>query len=200
MAFIRLPLGIRVALEYEVFGKVVVNVYHVTTTDPIITLKLVDIAQVFAAWWDAHLSTSMSHDISLTSVTALSLDVANGEKVTVVVSPPVAGGSPNPAVSNNVAIVASFSTARTGRSYRGRCYHAGLTEQAVTANEISGAMSAVLIGYYADLITSLTTNNAELVVASFQSAGVPRIEGVATPVESIGMNLRVDTQRRRLPK
>lgn len=200
MAYIRLPAGIRVAMEYEVFGKVVVNVYHVTTTDPIITVKLLDIAQVFADWWSAQFNNSLSQDIALTAVTALNLDVANGEKQTLVISPPVDGDSPNPAVPNNVAIVASFGTGLTGRSYRGRAYHAGLTENTVTGNEISSALASLLIGYYGVLQTDLAAENALLVVASFYSGGLPRATGVATEVESVSMNLRVDTQRRRLPK
>lgn len=200
MAYIRLPLGIRVALEYEVFGKVVVNVYHVTTTDPIISVQLLDIAQVFATWWAGGISDEFSSDIALTTVTALNLDEESGEKVTLVIAPPTEGALAPPTVSNNVAIVASFATAKTGRSFRGRAYHAGLNEASVTDNDIGVARAAAVVGHYADLVTSLAVQNALLVVGSFQSGGVPRAVGVATPVESVSMNTRVDTQRRRLPK
>ena len=200
MAYIKLPLGIRVALEYEVFGKVVVNIYHVTTTDPIITIKLLDIAQLFAAWWDAEVSVYFSQDIALNAVTAHNLNVPNGEKVTLVVSPPTAGQLPAGAVSNNVAIVASLFTAQTGRSFRGRSYHAGLDDPSVTANSIATGKAAGIVATYGDLVTSLALENAILVVASFQSESAPRAEGIATEVESVAVNLRVDTQRRRLPK
>jgi len=200
MLFIRLPLGIKVAMEYEVFGKVVVNVYHVTTTDPIVTLQLLDIAQVFKAWWDSNMSSLFSEDIALNAVTALNLDEENGEKVTLVVSPAIPGTVVDEATPNNVAIVASLSTVKTGRSFRGRSYHAGLNDASVTENSISTAKAALIVTAYGSLITSLAVQNAELVVASFQSLGVPRAIGVATPVDSISVNTRVDTQRRRLPK
>lgn len=200
MAYIRLPLGIRVAVEYEVFGKIVVNIYHVTTTDPIITLKLLDIAEVFEAWWDANLSDEFSQDIALTTVTALNLNEENGEKLTLVVSPPIAGTVLSDAVPNNVAIVTSFATAKTGRSFRGRSYQAGLTESSRTGNVIGITRATAIIAAYGDLVTLLDVQNAELVVASFQTLGAPRELGVATPVESISVDLRLDTQRRRLPK
>lgn len=199
MAFIRLPLGIRVAVEYEVFGKIVVNIYHVTTTDPIITLKLLDIAQVFQAWWDADFSALWSEDISLVTVTALNLNEANGAKVTLVVSPPLPGLVAVPALPNNVAVVASFATAKTGRSFRGRSYQAGIGEPSVLGNDIGVGKATEIVAEYASLITLLAVQDAILVVASFQNAGAPREEGVATEVESVSVNTRVDTQRRRLP-
>lgn len=199
MAYIRLPAGIRVALEYEVFGKVVVNVYHVTTTDPIVTVKLLDIAELFADWWTATLSDDFSTDIGLTQVTALNLDEENGEKQTFVVSPPTVGGLAEAATSNNVAIVASFATAKTGRSFRGRSYQAGLPEIQITENLITTVRAASIVSSYGALALLLAVENALFVVASFVTAGAPRAEGVATEIESIAVNTRVDTQRRRMP-
>lgn len=199
MAFIRLPSGIRVAVEYEAFGKVVVNVYHVTTTDPIVTIKLFDIADVFEDWWANTIKTNFSDEIALTSITAHNLDVANGEKITQPVTPVIPGGSANAAVPNNVAIVLTMNTALTGRSFRGRAYHAGLTRAAVTGNNIDTTLAASILTDYIQLTANLAVANAVLVVASFQTGGAPRAEGVATPVQSFAVNTRIDTQRRRLP-
>lgn len=200
MAYIRLPAGVKVALEYEVFGKIVVNVYHVTTTDPILTLKLFDIAEIFADWWETSLAAQMSNDIALTAVTAHNLDVVNGEKVTFPVSPPVPGGTVQDATTNNVALVASFRTDLTGRSFRGRAYHAGLPAAVIDENEVTVVKAANILASYVVLDTALVSDNCTQVVASFQSGGVPRSVGVATPVSSVIVNTRVDTQRRRLPK
>ena len=200
MPFIELPLGIRVALEYEVFGKVVVNVYHVTTTEPIITIKLLDIAEVFEAWWLDSMSDLFSEDIALTTVTALDLSQVNGEKQTLVVSPPLPGLLLNEAVTNNVAVVASLATAKTGRSFRGRSYHAGMNTLQLEENHIPSARAASMVLGYGELITALGLEASVLVVASFQSENEPRVVGVATPVDSVSVNTRVDTQRRRLPK
>lgn len=199
MAYIRLPLGVRVAMEYEVFGKIVVNVYHITTSDPIVTVKLLDIVDVFESWFGLTMAPAISDDVSLIQITALNLDVPNGEKVTVPVSPAIPGDVALPAVSNNVALVCTFQTAKTGRSFRGRAYIAGLTEDGVTANNVTPASAAFFIAAYVQLLSDLDADSDTLVVASFQSAGVPRAEGVSTRIESISVNTRVDTQRRRLP-
>lgn len=200
MAFIRLPLGIRVALEFDLAGKTVVNVYHVTTEDPIVTVKLIDIALVFIDWWDNNLSTQMSQDILLFAATALNLNVENGEKITQPVTPVIPGTQPSDAVSNNVALVVGMKTDKTGRSFQGRSYLAGLGEPSVTNNHIEVAKAAAFGSSFVSLSGDLAVENADLVVASFQAGGVPRVEGVATKVTSYIVNTRVDTQRRRLPK
>lgn len=199
MAYIRLPLGIKVALEYEAHGKIVVNIYHVTTSDPIVTIKLLDIAQVFETWWDANMSDNMSNEIALVQVTCLNLNEANGEKLTLVVLPPIPGTIVGTSVPNNVAQVISMHTPLTGRSFRGRAYHAGITSGDVDGNELDPLVVAAMVLDYGLLEGSLDFIDTQLVVASFVTAGAPRAEGVATPVTSFSATSRVDTQRRRLP-
>lgn len=199
MAFIRLPDGVRVALEYEAFGKIVVNVYHVTTTDPIITVKLVDIAEIFETWWAVDMASNFSDEIELTNITALNLDEANGEKIILPITPAVPGGMASTAVPNNVALVVSMNTAQTGRSFRGRAYSAGLSSADVDGNDITSVKAAAIITDYEQLDTDLTAENVQLVVASFVSNKAPRAEAIGTNVVSFSANTRVDTQRRRLP-
>lgn len=199
MPYIELPLGVKVAMEYEQFGKVVVNVYHITTTDPIITVKLFDIADVFRDWWINTGSVGLSESIALHAVTAHDLSVPNGEKVTRVVSPAVPGGAAGEAASNNVALVVSFATAQTGRSFRGRAYLAGIRDADIAGNNVTEPLAAGIVSYFVELLIDLITKDCRLVVASFANGGVPREVGVATAVESIAVNTRVDTQRRRLP-
>ncbi len=199
MAYIRLPLGVRVAMEYEVFGKIVVNVYHVTCTDPIITAKLFDITDIFIDWWDSYTSIGLSPDIALVNVTALNLNVENGEKIENVVSPPLPGTAVGGANPNNVALVATLNTSQTGRSFRGRSYQAGLREADVTGNNTTTTITAWVVANYVALRTALVADNCLLTVASFVSGGLPRSEGIATTVDSVSCNTRIDTQRRRLP-
>lgn len=200
MAYIRLPLGIKVAVEYDWNGKAVVNVYHVTTSDPITTVKLADIATAFKNFVLTGLLNYISQEIALTGVTALNLDVANGERVSVPQTPPATGLYLQESVSNNVASVASLKTALTGRSFQGRSYIPGLPEAEVAQNQLSSLITAGIVSSFLSLDTLLAAENAELVVASFQSLGVPRAQGIATPVDVVFVNFRVDTQRRRLPK
>lgn len=200
MAYIRLPLGIKVALEYNWNGKAVVNIYHVTTADPITSIKLDAIADIFISWFTVNLALRLSDEIELTGVTAMNLDVPNGEKVEVAVTPPEAGQVASESVSNNVASVVTLGTLKTGRSFRGRTYVPGIAEVYVSSNDLDATLLAAIISDYVILDGLLFAADTELVVASFQTAGAPRAEGVATEVSSITANARVDTQRRRLPK
>lgn len=200
MAYIRLPLGIKIAVEYDWNGKVVVNIYHVTTTDPITTVKLTDIAQAFKTTIIATLLGYLNQDISLTGITALNLNIPNGSRVQLAVSPPSPGQYTGYSVSNNVASVLSLKTALTGRSFQGRSYIPGIPEAEVIQNQLGTTIAVGIVTWLTSLEVALGVENADLVVASFQTLGVPRGEGIATPVENVYVNLRVDTQRRRLPK
>lgn len=200
MPFIRLPGGIRVAMEYEAYGKIVVNIYHVTTDDPIITVKLIDIATIFESWWDNNMKGNFSSDIALINITALNLDEVNGEKIIYPISPAIPGTDVGTGNSNNVAIVVSLNTAQTGRSFRGRSYHAGLSKDELTGNHISSIKAAALLTDYEQLDTDLQIESVQLVVASFVTEGAPRAEALGTSVVSFSADTRVDTQRRRLPK
>lgn len=199
MAYIRLPLGVKIAVEYDWNNKLVVNVYHVTTTDPITTVHLVDIATAFRDTIIAGLLGFLADEISLVSITALNLNEPNGERIVLGVTPPSPGLYVGQSVSNNVASVASLKTALTGRSFQGRSYIPGVPEQEVAQNELSALIATGIITWFTSLEAALAIENTELVVASFQTLLLPRGEGVATPVDSVHVNLRVDTQRRRLP-
>ncbi len=200
MAYIKLPLGIKVALEFDLAGKVVVNIYHVTTTDPITSVKLTTIAQAFLDWWVASMAASFSQDVSVIGASCLNLDVENGEKIYVPETPPVPGLIAASALSNNVACVVTLDTDKTGRSFQGRTYLAGIGEHEVQGNTIDTTrVTALLVGMI-QLDADLAVLNTSMVVASFVTAGAPRAEGVPTRITAYSMNNRVDTQRRRLPK
>lgn len=200
MAYIKLPLGIRVALEFNWNGKPVVNIYHITTTDPITQIKLEDIAEIFLAWWETSMAGNVVANITNTSCTALNLDVPNGEKVQKINLVPVPGTLTGDSTPNNVAYAVSLKTALTGRSFQGRSFIGGLSELEVAGNNLLVARMAAILSAFVDLDAVLTLANSDLVVASFFSGGNPRAEGIPTIVTSFATNTRVDTQRRRLPK
>lgn len=199
MAPILLPSGMRVVQTFEYHGEEVINVFHATTTDPIDTAKLAAIGNIFRNWWNTDAKLAFSHDIALTLVTSLDLSVANGEKYEYPQIPPIQGSVATPAEPNNVAWVASHRTAKTGRSFAGRTYHAGVQIATVTNNDQSAAVTVVLAAAYVALNGYLSADNNTLVVASFYSGGVPRATGIGTPVTGTAINTQLDTQRRRMP-
>jgi hypothetical protein len=186
-------------LEFDLNGEIVINVYHATSTDPITGIKLLTIAQIMVSWWIDTQSDSFSQDLTLLSVETTDISIENGERVTLPASPFTPGAVLVEATPNNVAQVVTFLTAKTGRSFRGRSYLCGIDKDSVTDNEISLTATAVLAANFAQLRTDLDVEGVTLSVASFYHNLLPRVEGVATPIDSFRINQRVDTQRRRLP-
>lgn len=198
MAFIRVPDGVRLRVELDIFGKRVVNIHYATTPDIIDAVKLLALATRVRNWYQTYILATQSTEIAIAGVTATNMDVPNGEEARASFTPPVAGALPGLAVSANVAFVVSHLTAKTGRSFRGRTYVPGLRQTDTAQNVVNSARIAALLTGYAALITELNAENATLVVASFQSGGLPRAEAVTTPINGVVAGDRLDTQRRRL--
>jgi len=105
--------------------------------------------------------------------------------------------SGSPAAANAAACV-SLRTAYTGRSFRGRFYVGGLPQAAFgNAHLIDSGTAAALSGYFEDFITGLNTINKTLVVVSNYAAGVVRLIALATEVNAVITDTKIDSQRRR---
>jgi len=103
-------------------------------------------------------------------------------------------------VPNNVAIVMTHRTALAGRSYRGRTYLGGFTEAELARSFIVSSYGSSLETAWEAFASNVETDSNQLVILSRRTGGLERVEGIGTPVVSSGLrNLRVDTQRRRLP-
>ncbi len=200
MAFIPLPAGIRVAVEYTLDGKPVVNIYHISDDNPITQIRLDLVAAIFVNWWDTYLYLRMSNQIALVSVTATDVSVANGGQSIDAPVSPIPGDGVLAAATSQTALVVSLRTPKTGRSFRGRSYLAGLTRSEFTDNDVTTTFATNVAADFLELISDLNTNNFNLIVASYQEDGAPRTTGVATNVTTLIVNTRVDTQRRRIPK
>lgn len=200
MPFIALPYGFRVSMEYQLHGQVVVNVYHVITgADPIVMANLTLCAQLFRAWWANNFAGNFPDDIALHRITVKSLSVPNHLEWVEEVSPPVTGQQVTTSAPNNVALAVAGKTGFSGRWARGRNYLAGLNISEVVDNYIGTALAAAILADMVTLKESLTAENFTLGVASFFYNGAPRTFGVLTPYTMFTVDLRVDTQRKRLP-
>lgn len=106
----------------------------------------------------------------------------------------------------NVTMSVSFRTALRGRSFRGRNYVAGLTEDQVAGNIFISTLSASWKAAYEAIAAAIASTGWTWVVVSRFSGvdavtkePIPRAAGVTTPVLSvIVVDDFVDSQRRRL--
>lgn len=199
MAFIALPDGIKVSMEFALNGELVVNVYHVAYANPIVAANLSFLTDLFRDWWNLEMRQNFNIGVALNRVTALDVSVEDGLVDVLDVSPPIAGTVAGSVSPNNVATVISKLTGFSGRSFRGRTYFAGIAAAEVVDNFISSTLAAAMLVDMQSLSTQLQTNDYDLIVASYFANGAPRTEAVGTPVTAFAMDLRIDTQRRRLP-
>jgi hypothetical protein len=199
MAFIPLTNGVRIAVEYTLNGQAVINVYHVVSENPIVSVNLTALKDIFVAWWTTNLRPQFVPAIALSRIVLKDISEENGVELDWLVSPSVPGTLAGTATPNNVALVIGHKTGLAGRSFRGRTYHAGLAIADVTDNFAPAGRVANIITAYDALETALQGEDFHLVVASFYTNGAPRETAVGTVVQFHTGDLRVDTQRRRLP-
>jgi len=198
--FIPVPDGIRVVFRFILRGQPVTITIWVTTENEITETFLGVLADACLAWWDAGGKAAFSNELYLSTVEATQQNVQNGFQVTAVNDPPIAGGIVASAMPNNVAVVTTFRTSQIGRSHRGRVFLPGVASNDVSgSNVISGAVTD-FDDAMTDLLATMVTAGCTPVVVSKYHEGAARTTAVVTPITTIQVRSRVDTQRRRLPK
>lgn len=200
------PHAVKVAMRYLVDGLPMYNVLNVLCPGPASPADLTAIAGVFQAWWNAELRPSLSGAQQWLGADLYALD-GPGSPVLVynnsgVLTGSLAGGVYPP----NVSICVSFKTGLSGRSYRGRLYMPGMPNVAPVSGGFTDAGSvAFWLPRFDAIRTRLVAAGYQLCIVSLYSGTNPdgskheRPVGIATPVITVSMDRRVDSQRRRLP-
>jgi hypothetical protein len=134
----------------------------------------------------------------LIKVLARDLTVQNGLSLESTSSLPITGTNSNAGCSNNVTLAVKWQTGYAGRSYRGRTYFIGLTENNVTGDTVAGAYASGLQGAFEQLMSDLDGAGFGMGVLSRYHNNAPRTAGVLTPITSVSVDTVIDSQRRRL--
>lgn len=173
-------------------------------TDPG-SVDLEALAEAVFDWWVAELQSIVSSDVELREVTATSMTSATSPVGAFVPPTPTFGTSTSNGEPGNVTMSVSFRTALRGRSFRGRNYAIGLTEDQVDGNSFVTGLTPLWQAAYTALIPAAVGAGWLWVVASRFSGvdgsgnPIPRAAGVTTPVTSVVVvDDHVDSQRRRL--
>jgi len=201
MASILLPYGMRVVLEYTLNGEAVINVYHVIKTTPVAVLSL-DLPAVAAIFNTFRLGMRpvQSAALSMVGIEVTDISVVGGFQYNTGAVATPGGTNVADATPNNVAICVSLQTARSGRSFHGRSYQAGVTETMLTSlNLVTAATATTMLTQFDNLRANLLASNYALVVASYFADKVQRTEVLPTPVLNFSIDSPTDSQRRRLP-
>lgn len=181
-------------------GQEVNNVFHVTQPTPYDLTSLAVLGALFQGWLENTVVGGLPATISYQKIILRALDTEDSPALEYTTGFPLTGLSVSKlAMPNNVTVAVKWSTGRAGRSYRGRTFHIGLTEDYVTDNQLSAGGVAYLNTVYGDLLDAFDSYPGDLVVASRYHNNAPRVSGITTPIVSYSINPVIDSQRRRLP-
>lgn len=200
MAFIPVTQVAETVIKHTLNGLPVFNVLNWFRDSAISQADLDSLAAALVEAWTGaivpFLSTALTFDeVSCRDLTTQDSLTSSGSPAAIVNGG--AGGDSHPA---NVALCMTQRTNRIGRSRRGRTYFGGLPETATSGNFASPTFATNLKTGFDSVKADLFLNGWQLVVVSRFANKVPRLEGLSTIVtDSLFINLRVDSQRNRLP-
>lgn len=185
-------------INYRQAGQALQSQLYFRTNESESTVVLNDIAQMVADWLNNSWAPVASTSAEVVSIIVTDVSEEGGEQITFTPIGALTGDIVSPPMPTGTTITASWRTGLAGRSYRGRTYHVGLTEQQVVANSLDSGSRTALQGAYAQLIIDANVNQTPLVVASRVAGGAPRPVGVVTDVLTVVVDEYIDSQRRRL--
>jgi hypothetical protein len=160
------------------------------------------VAQTFKLWWDAEMAPITHTGTSLQQIEVTDISSEDDDGIIYTTGLPSVGTSSGNALPNNVTVATKLLSGLTGRSRRGRKYFVGMSDNNISAGaqNILGAMQTALNQAYEELLTLLTAEDWTWIIVSLISNGVPRTEGLKTPIIAFATNLVLDSMRRRLPE
>lgn len=200
MPFVPVPNVAQVDMVFMYNGQRCENVYHVQQESPYDQTSLAVLATLFRDWWDDEFKAGAPNTLALVLIVARALDTDSSPSIEFSAGLPIQGQvTAAGQLPNNVTQAIKWTTALRGRSYRGRTYHIGLTEDMVIGNTVQEPHLAYQANRYNALLTALDGLPGNLVVVSKIHNGVERTTGIATPVQAVSVDSTVDSQRRRLP-
>lgn len=198
MAFIPLPNTIKVVFEYTIGGKLAVNIIFVRKPSTVTPSDLATVADNMRAWWNDNMKPLTTTNTQLNRLVLTDQTVANGITLDFTTGLPLIGTNALPPPTAATAVISSLRTGFSGRSFRGRVYWPTGNEEDYTDQAVTLGLTAAVLAAVNALRGVINTIGFDWVVASRQANGVPRVTGVTTPVISLLVNNRIDTQRRRL--
>lgn len=198
MAFIPVLNTVRVAMEYTKRGQLVVNVFHVSKSSPIVTVDLSTIADIFLQQWLQNWAPLTVDTQALQRVVVTDISAENGEQFISVQAPGEPGELEESDLPNNCALVVKHLSINTGRSFRGRTYVCGLSEAQVGGDLVLTTPLGDWVSSFQELNDDLQDEGYFHSIVSYVSEGEPRVTGLVSAVVGYDSEGVMDSQRRRL--
>ena len=195
-----MPNTLRVELLYSKDGQKLENVLHFDVGHNPVLEDVVTLAGVIIGWWEAHMKSLVSSDVSLTGLRFTNMEAQDGFQIEYTTGLPSAGTNEGgTTLPNNVTVAVRLGTAYRGRNATGRLFHVGMRSGDVVGNTLYSVFLPLLKAAYETLLSESLTAGFVWIVASQWLAGIRRPTALIQPIESISVDPTVDSQRRRLP-
>jgi len=159
-----------------------------------------DLGQYLVNWWDVHMQPLVSTGTLLQRVRMRDITSQNAPIGDYSTGLPITGTATGQPASNNVSLSVKKNTGLAGKSFRGRLFQLGLTENHVVGNFIDSTYRTALLAAWNEALF-IVGGNADyaMVLVSKYSNKAPRAAGLVTPVTSFSLaDTRVDTRRDRM--
>lgn len=186
-----IPHTIEVVVKGTHVGNEFNSVFHYYTPGSISVAQ----AQTIAIGFRDNVLTSYRNCLNVsynaTVVHVKDLSVANGAVYDLLLVGPYPGGRTGNDLPGNVAIVASWHTSLSGRSFRGRTYLGPLAESDVSGDTIAAGLSSAIAAFIAAIIGYRPLGTLLFSIASRHLLGINQ-------VFSGTLDAIIDSQRRRL--
>ena len=159
------------------------------------------------SWWTDEYAPLCSVGVQLREVCITDMSSATGPQVIQAATTGNVGLNTSAAKPSSAALTVSFRTASRGRSFRGRNYVLGLTQDSLNLNTVTDVFANACVAAYSALLPAGTAEHPGTWVVASRFSGVdadkkpiPRVTGIATPITQVSVvDKTVDSQRRRLP-
>ena len=200
MAFIPIPITIKIVVTYEINGNEAVNVFYSKMQDG----EPPEESDVQAAADSYHTAFTDEWAIlagltnKVTDIVATDVSVEFGAERTTTGALPIEGEATGEELPAAIAAVVSHRSGNVGRSERGRTYVPGFTENASDGNTMSLGVITGLFDLFIAIDDAMATAGQRRTIISFIFEGVKRVvpKKVIPVVEII--NDIWDIQRRRM--
>lgn len=200
MVFVPAHNVVRVDVVYSWKGETCENVFHFQGDDTPEPADMSALATAVRNWRSASLRPLQANDCLHSKVKVQDLSAVDGLGVELLISPADQGNLTDVSLPNNCTVAVGLKTGFSGRSFRGRAFHIGLTEALRTGNQLTPTTITALIAAYNALRGPFTTNNYFLGILSTRHLGAVRTAGLFNIVNQVTVNPVLDSQRRRLPE
>ena len=190
----------QVEIRFTQDNQQVENVFHVAATTPLTSTEADAIFSVVDMWVRVTLRPTQNHTVIYREVEIADVNGVGAPRF-VYPGDGLTGGDTNPPAPNNVTFSLKKNSGVSGRKFRGRFYHIGLSNDNLDGNTVGAVALTALVSTYNALMTDLNTASYPLVVAYRDYSGPPPhpIVGGIKVLSITAVDATVDSQRRRLP-